>query len=271
MEGPFETIRMYFKLIGIALKGMLQYRADFLTGAIGVIVSNGARLLTIGVLLTRFFDLAGWTIWEIVFLYGFWMAGNSIYSLLFFHVVSLEDYIVEGTFDRFLLRPLSPLLQLLTVNVDYNGIGDSLFGIIAMSLGASYLNLHFGPLQWIFMLVMLLSAALLELGLTLALASIAFWTSRSAGLVFAINSVNWGMTQQYPLEVFGRAFRILVTTLVPVAFINYYPARFLLGKIAPGDPGYFLSFMSPVAALVLLGIAWLVWSNGIRHYNSTGS
>ena len=30
MEDPLETLRMYFKLIGIALKGMLQFRADFL-------------------------------------------------------------------------------------------------------------------------------------------------------------------------------------------------------------------------------------------------
>jgi ABC-2 type transport system permease protein len=199
------------------------------------------------------------------------MAGNSIYSLLFFHVIDLEDYIVEGTFDRFLIRPLSPLLQLLTVRVDYNGIGDSVFGITAMSLAVSHLSLHFGLTHWVFMLVMLFSSAILELGLTLALASVAFWTGRSAGLVYAVNQVNWGMTQQYPLEMFGRTFRVLVTTLIPVAFINYYPARFLLGKIAPGDPWYWLSFASPLVALLLLGISAVVWRRGLRAYNSTGS
>ncbi len=271
MEVPLETLRMYFKLIGIALKSMLQFRADFLTGALGVIVSNGTNLLTIGVILTRFVDLAGWNIWEIVFLYGFWMAGNSIYSLLFFHVIDLEDFIVEGTFDRFLIRPLSPLLQLLTVRVDYNGIGDSVFGIAALSLAASHLSLRFGPAQWVFMLVMLFSSAVLELGLTLVLASVAFWTGRSAGLVYTVNQVNWGMTQSYPLEMFGRGFRVLVTTLIPVAFINYYPARYLLGKTSPADPWYWLSFASPLVAAVLLGAAAIVWKKGLRAYNSTGS
>jgi ABC-2 type transport system permease protein len=73
------------------------------------------------------------------------------------------------------------------------------------------------------------------------------------------------MTQSYPLEMFGRGFRVLV------AFINYYPARYLLGKIELGDPWYWLSIVSPLVAAVLLGAAAFVWNKGLRAYNSTGS
>ena len=48
----------------------------------------------------RFHDLAGWTMWEIVFLYGIWMMGNSLYSLLFLHVSS---WIITSLKD---LRPV---------------------------------------------------------------------------------------------------------------------------------------------------------------------
>ena len=30
--------------------------------------------------------------------------------------------------------------------------------------------------------------------------------------------------QRYPVEVYGSWFRIFVTCILPVAFINYYPA-----------------------------------------------
>ncbi len=262
---------MYLKLLHIALKSMLQFRADFLIGVVGVIGQNGANLLAIGVILGRFTDLAGWTIWEIVFLYGLWMTANSLYSLLFYHVTFLEEYIIDGSFDRFLIRPLSPFLQLLTVEVNFNGVSDVIFGLTALLLAITNLKLDFNPLQWLYLVCMLVSAALLELGLTLALSSVAFWTSRSEALVSTANQVNWNMTQQYPLEMFGRGFRVLVTCLIPVAFINYYPARYLLGKTAPGDPWFFLSFMSPVAALAMLAIGGWVWRAGIRRYNSTGS
>jgi ABC-2 type transport system permease protein len=165
-----ETLRMYFKLLAIALKSMVQFRGDFLIGILGVIVMNGANLLAIGVILGRFFDLAGWTIWEIVFLYGIWMTGNSIYSLLFFHITDLEDYLIEGRFDLFLIRPLSPFLMLLTVDVNFNGVADVVFGVAALGLAMAHLRLAFNTAQAAYLVVMLVCAALLELGITLALA-----------------------------------------------------------------------------------------------------
>jgi ABC-2 type transport system permease protein len=199
------------------------------------------------------------------------MTGNSIYSLLFVHLMDLEDYLVRGSFDLFLVRPLSPFLMLITVEVNMNGIADVIFGITSLWLASANLKLQFSAVQWGYLGIMLVSAALLELGITLALASVAFWTTKSSGLVYAVNQVNWTMTRQYPLEMFGRGFRLLVTGLIPFAFLNYYPARWLLGKTIPGAPGYFLSFLSPVVAAALLGIAVLVWKQGLRHYNSTGS
>ena len=56
-----------------------------------------------------------------------------------------------------------------------------------------------------------------------------------------------------------------------MAFLNYYPARWLLGKIQPGDPGYALSFLSPLVALILLAVAGWVWKKGITRYTGTGS
>ena len=271
MRGALETWRIFLKLLGIALKSMTQFRADFWIGMIGIITFNGINLAAIGVILGRFHDLAGWTLWQIVFLYGLWMTGNSIYSLLFFHLTWLDEYIVQGSFDRFLIRPFSPFLQLVAADVNVNGVADVTFGVAALGLAMSNMGLQFGTGQWLYLAVMLVSAALIELGITLALSSIAFWTNRSQALVFAANQVNWNMTQQYPLEMFGREFRVFVTLFIPVAFLNYYPARWLLGKTDPSDPWYFLSFLAPVVALITLAIAALVWRQGLRHYNSTGS
>ena len=271
MRGILESIQIFFKLLGIALKSLTQFRADFLIGIFGIITLNRVNLLAIGVILERFHDLAGWTVWQIVFLYGLWMTGNSLYSLLFFHLVGLDEFIVEGTFDRFMIRPLSPLLQLLGEEINLNGVSDVIFGVAALALAMTNLKLQFTVWQWLYLLLALIFSALIELGITLALSSVAFWTGRSGSLVYTVNQVNWNMTQQYPLEMFGRGFRVLVTCFIPVAFLNYYPARWLLGKTAPGDPLYFLSFLAPFVALVLLGIAAFVWKEGLRHYNSTGS
>lgn len=272
MQRPgISTGQIYCKLLGIAFRSMLQFRADFLVGLLGVVTESVVNLLAIGVVLGRFFDLAGWTIWEIVFLYSVWMVGNSLYTVLGVPLYELEEYLVQGSFDMFLIRPVNPLLMLLGTAVNIYGVGGLAFGLASLFMAITRLKLLFSPVQYLYLGMMLISAALIQLGINLAVASVAFWTTRSNGLLQAVNQLHWNMTQQYPLEMFGRGFRVLVTCVIPVAFLNYYPARWLLGKIVPGDPWYILSFLSPLVAIILLVVAGVMWNKGIRHYSSTGS
>ena len=75
---------------------------------------------------------------------------------------------------------------------------------------------------------------------------------------------------QYPLTIFPRELMRSLTFVVPVAFVNWYPCLFLLGRDDPfGMPGW-LQFCSPLAAVVMVGVALLVWRTGVRHYTSTG-
>lgn len=265
-----ETLRMYTKLIGISFRSRMQFRTDFLVGLVSVIVLNAFSLATIGVVLNRFQNLAGWEIWEIVFLYSLWVLGHSLFSLLFWHIEDLEYYIIEGTFDMFLVRPLSPFLQLVGSEINYPGVADMLVGAVGMAIALNHLSLQWSLWQILFLAVVVLSGTLIEFSITLALACIAFWTGRSASSINTVMQVSF-VIQRYPLDMYGRWFQVFVTCLLPVAFINYYPAKLLLGKTAPGDPWYWLSYLSPLVALALLGFAATLWKRALRQYSSTGS
>jgi ABC-2 type transport system permease protein len=80
----------------------------------------------------------------------------------------------------------------------------------------------------------------------------------------------YGLVQQYPVDIFGKAFRLIVTGLIPVAFMNYYPALFLLDKMNYASPGWVLSYLSPLVALLLVGILSIVWRLGLNRYSSSG-
>ncbi len=49
------------------------------------------------------------------------------------------------------------------------------------------------------------------------------------------NSFTYGGQQltQYPLSIFGKELVRAVTFVVPLAFVNYYPVLFVLGKPTP--------------------------------------
>ncbi|HET9904980.1 MAG TPA: ABC-2 family transporter protein, partial [Anaerolineales bacterium] len=112
-------LQLYFRLIQISLLSRIQYRANFIAGIFGLVFWNIINLGLIGVLVSRFTNLNNWTVWELVFLYCLWILGHSLYGLFFSHTAQMEDYLIEGTFDQFLLRPASPLLQFLGRELQY--------------------------------------------------------------------------------------------------------------------------------------------------------
>jgi ABC-2 type transport system permease protein len=73
------------------------------------------------------------------------------------------------------------------------------------------------------------------------------------------------------MHIYGKWMRRLFGYLIPLAFVNYFPALYILGKSDPiGAPSWF-RFMSPVAALGSVVVATVIWRAAVRRYRSTGS
>jgi ABC-2 type transport system permease protein len=265
-----ETLRLYFKMISISFQGRMHFRLDFFTGLAGVIILNVLNLSLISIILSRFDHIRGWILWEIVFLYSLWILGHSIYSLLFWHIADLEDYIIDGTFDQFMIRPVSVFMQFIAREVNYVGVADMVVGFAGISLAMSNLGLNWALWQWLLFVSAILAGLTIEFGINLALASVAFWTGRSSSLWHTVFQFSF-IVQQYPVDMFGRWFRIFVTAVIPVAFINYYPSLLLVGKIQPNSAGSWIGFASPFVALLMLAFGAFIWRLGIRAYSSTGS
>lgn len=264
-----DGMALYFRLVRLAFQARMQYRADFLTGILGVIVMNTVTVTLIGILVTRFRHLNGWTLWQMVFLYCLWLLGHSLYSFFFWHIRALEDYLVEGTFDQFLMRPASPFIMFLAREVQYLGIADVIFAACGLSLAFRNLHLQWSGVQWLFFGLAIIAGTLIETTLSLMIACLSFWTGRSrraSNLLMRLNV----MVQYYPVDIFGYTFRVIVTGLIPVAFMNYYPTLMLLNKLDPQSPWRWLSYMSPAVAVTLVIISSRIWHLALRRYSSAG-
>ena len=264
-----EALRLYLRLVGLSMQARLQYRADFIMGILNVIALNAVNLGLIGIIVYRFVDLNGWVVWELFFLYCLWLLGHSLYSLFFWHFWEMEEYLTQGTFDQFLLRPASPFIQFLGREVQYIGFADMSVAIAGLVLSYVNLGLHWSAVQWLFFPVIVISGTIIETALTLMTACIAFWTGRSSMATELVMEFNV-LVQHYPIDIFGLWFRVVVTGIIPVAFMNYYPALMLLGKLDPDSPSAWLGYVSPIVALILTLIASGVWHLALQRYSSSG-
>ncbi|WP_165486156.1 ABC-2 family transporter protein [Frankia sp. Cppng1_Ct_nod] len=89
----------------------------------------------------------------------------------------------------------------------------------------------------------------------------------------AVSAVSNGahLAGQYPMAIYDRHLLILLTFVVPVAFVNWQPALYVLSRTDPLGLPTPVRFLAPaVAAVSVAGAAW-AWRAGIRHYRSTGS
>ena len=127
------------------------------------------------------------------------------------------------------------------------------------------------PVQIGYMIVTIVGGVFFFAGLFIFGSGISFWTVDS---LEAMNMATYGgqFLTQYPLTIYGDFLRSLFTFVIPMAFINYYPTLWLLGKPDPlGGPTGLLAFLAPFICLSMSVLGTALWRRGVKHYASTGS
>src|SRR5512137_94545 len=96
-----------------ALKSQLQYPADFIIHVIGISCIGCVEILSLLILTDVFKSIGGWNFWEIGFMSALWRLAHSIHHLLFIPFWWQGRLVRDGEFDRILIRPVHPILQIM--------------------------------------------------------------------------------------------------------------------------------------------------------------
>ncbi len=264
------TLLNYFSLYWLFLKNrvkiLMEYRVNFLIGAISTVFVQAAGLLAIWVVMRQIPDLEGWSLAEILLIYGMITLSKSINHMFADNLWTLgRDYVRTGTFDRFLVRPIDPLFHLLADRFCHDGIGNFLVGLVLVAIAASRLDIAWTPAPVGYLVLMVLSGGLIFIALNLMTAVSGFWLMDSVPVTRVIFEMH--EFAKYPLVIYPRAIGVLLTFLIPYGFASFFPASYLMGReISP-----ILAWGAPLVAAVLMVIALGVWRFGLRHYSSTGT
>ncbi|MEV4315591.1 ABC-2 family transporter protein [Actinocrispum sp. NPDC049592] len=264
-----RALRHYGLYLRLAVKSQRVYRADTWLMSVGIILINVIDMLLLGVLLRTFVRLGGWNVWDVVFLYCMFLMSMGIQSLFTMHLREIEVHVQDGTLDQMLIRPVPVLVQVLGQKVHLKDISHILLGVAGVVLAADRLGLPWTAARIAYLAVTVLCGAALLIGISLALCSLAFWTMHASVFMSGTQEIE-EIVQHYPVHIFGTWFLQLISTLLPFAFVNYYPSRLLLHH-EDGLPSWLLVAGPPVAAVVVVAIALRVWHMGLARYQGSGS
>ncbi|HPF71325.1 MAG TPA: ABC-2 family transporter protein [Candidatus Krumholzibacteria bacterium] len=248
------------------VKTRLAYRMDFFVDTLGVLASIGIQLAVLTTLFGKVQALKGWTFEQVLFIYGFSLVPLGLFNLVSVNLYGFADsYLIEGKFDRVLLRPVNALAQVLFESFNVSGLNEIGLGLAVCVWAGLRMHLEVAPGDVAALLVLAPTAALVYLGVFLAITTVSFWFEDRMGIAPPVYNVI--RFSRYPLTIYSLPVRILLTFVLPFAWVAYYPATWFVG--GPGlKPA---AALTPLVGLAVFGAAVLLWSRGVRNYTSTGS
>jgi ABC-2 type transport system permease protein len=248
------------------IKMRLAYRMDFFVDTLAVSFSLVIQLAVLSTLFSKVKALEGWSFEQVLFIYAFSLLPLGLFNIVSVNLYRFSDqYIIQGKFDRVLLRPVSTLAQVIFESFNVSGLNEILLGIALMAYSGVKLGLDFGVQEILTLAILVPSSALVYMGVFLAITAVSFWHEDRMGLAPPVYNII--RFSRYPITIYSLPIRIFLTFVLPFAWVAFFPATWFLGSEEFGR----LALITPLVGLVVFGGSVLIWQRGVRNYASTGS
>lgn len=260
-----KLARLFAAGFSMSLRRTLTFRTnlffDVALAAAGLLSS----LATVLLVFTRTDHLAGWTRPETFVLVGTFQLLTGLKAAFIDPNLSWfpSRGIREGTLDTCLLQPAPSLFLASLATAAPLALVQAVLGLGVVGLGISAYGRPPSPLGAAAWLLLVLAGAAVTWALGVLLACLAFWAPRLELDVF------YGATWQlgrYPVDIYRRPLRLLLTYVIPLTLIATLPAGALLRS--PRPAGLLAAVAAAAAATALATGAWRL---GLRRYTGATS
>ncbi len=260
-----RNLKLYFSFLIASLKGMMEYRVDFIIGMISQISFQIIELIFMWIVFQNTDNIAGWNFEHLLLLYGTIMLSISITDTCFDATFSVGNRLMKkGKFDILLLRPVHPLISVLGETKTSTNLGYIVLAIILIVSMLIKLQISITAFLIFKILYFGILGGIIIGGIQTIFSIAGFWTYKSNEVVWSVFKIH--KLVEYPIDIYNKFIRILITFIFPFAFVSYYPTlSYLEGNHIS------LLFITPFVAIVIWIIAISVWNWALNKYRSTGN
>ena len=263
-------IGLYLSFAKVNFLTQMEYRGQYAMRMISKIIGWSTGFISIVILLNKFGTIGSWTTYEVLFLYAMDVLSYSLAATFFMGPFGkLPRLIRSGEFDGVLTKPVNPFFYIVCTRVSAGYTSNYVIAIVILCICFARLGIVVTPGRLCWLVIVILGASLIQSAGFILTAVPAFWILKSDGLqsMFYTNLTDF---LRYPLTIYGRGIQVLLTFVLPYAFINFYPCQYFLGR----DENLFFAwfqYLTPAVGIVLFAISYLAWKKGLDAYQSTGS
>ncbi len=266
-----REIKRYLRLYKIFtiqfFKFLLQSKADFLIGLVGFFLTQATGIAFLFLVFQQIPTLGGWSLEQLIFIYGFAQIPRGIDHLLTDNIWLIAwRYVVNGKFDRYMLRPMNLFFQVICEKLQPDALGELLVGIILLVVSLNKGIVIVDGIHIVMFVVSMMAGALIYTSIKLLFASFAFWIKVSGPILYT--AYNLADFAKYPTEIYSKGIRFIINWIIPFAFVAYIPASYFLKPEV--NPLSTIGVECLISA-VLFVIAYGVFRLGTGAYESAGN
>ena len=186
------------------------------------------------------------------------MISHALSMIFFVQGWFMGYYVIEGDFDRYLTRPLGVLYQFFFTNINIFGVTDLIPGILVFIYGCVKCEVTVNLLFVLQVVIILIGATLIRGGIYILLGSTSF------------QQEIMDKTTMYPLSMYPESMQFILTYLIPVGWISFYPVSALLG-IDSAYNAMLVPLITLVVGILVMIVAGVYFDIGLRKYESAGN
>src|SRR6202044_2371100 len=197
-----RPVGLFFDYFSQYAKVRVSYRGDFFISLATSFAATIFALSFVVVLFQKVPQLAGWRFEEVLFLYGFSLIPYGIFNVVSLNLYDFgNNYIIEGKFDRVLLRPISSLFQVLFETFRIESLQEVATGVFCMWWATRRLGLAWTSTKFAMLLFFGLCAGIIYISVFLILSTVSFWFEDRIGVHPPVwNVIAFG---RYPLSIYS--------------------------------------------------------------------
>lgn len=255
LTGAKNQLRVCLLSIKYNIMREMVNKVTFLTNVCFMVLNNAALLIQWFILFRLREDVGGYTMREIMLLWGLTASSFGLSHILFARAFSLSELIIKGKLDSYLVQPKNVLVSVITSSTDVSAIGDFLYGV-ALACACRP-----GVCGFFLFLLFTVTGMIVFTAVALLIGSLSFWFLRMDMLE---NQAVMGMISfaTYPDGIFQGISRFLLYFVIPVGMAVWSPVH----MISRFDVGMLVTVLG--YAVLLLATAVCVFYRGLRKYSS---
>lgn len=247
------------------IKVKMQYGLDIFVSSLAMAMVSLSGLFVYWIVFQSINNLGGWGYYDIMFLYSLYLIVVSPSQIVLDNLWNLKTHIMDGSFIKYLIRPINSLFYYISEIVDIKGFAQLLIGGGCLIYSITKISVNWTLGTALLLMFFSVCGMFIIAALRLLAASTSFWIMNSLFVNMFITKII--DLAKYPISIYNKLFQILFTFLIPIGFASFYPAELIL-DLSRFTPFYLLA---PLFASLLIVLSYQLWFLGIKKYSGTGS